>query len=351
MTRNIDELSNLTTQKAEPPEQFFAKMDLDEEQVKKRLQYTEKANELFDVILVLLLTMDERGDTNYLYVRGLLESWLLSLVAEFTTPDDYLIDYATDTAYNFVDTTNRHIDEPWYTSSDRALYNAENGANDVLNYSEYKEAIESGKTHKRWITENDNKVRETHKKLHNEKLPIEEFYQVGVAQMRFPKDYEKADAFPEELVRCRCQIRYLPADNNDAGGDVIIPDGYDTNKYSEEIETANWVANNYGGTVELLERSKESGVKTPDYRWDNKLWELKTVSTVKAPDSALRKGIQQIQKNPGGIILNFGKNEVNFEETMEVIEDRLRRSGKFDFDVMVLHNNKLRKYIQHKYKK
>ena len=214
MTRNIDELSNLTTQKAEPPKEYFGKMDLNEEQVEKRLQYTKKANELFDVILILLLTMNERGETNFFYAKSLLESWILSLVAEFTTPDDYLMDYATDTAYNFVDTTNKHIDEPWYTSSDRALYNAENGANDVLNYTEYKEAIEAGKTEKRWITEKDNRVRKSHKAVTQKPIPILEYFRVGMAQMRFPKDYELAAAFPEELVNCRCTIEYLPKENN-----------------------------------------------------------------------------------------------------------------------------------------
>ena len=213
MTRNIDELSNLKT-KSEPPEQYFKKMDLDEEQVERRIEYTEKANELFDVILILLLTMQENGSVDYAYARTLLESWLLSLIAEFTTPDDYLIDYAADTAYNFVETTKNHEGEPWYTSQDRSLYNAENSANDVLNYDEYKRAIEAGKTHKKWITENDRKVRDSHRELHNKVIPIKEYFRVGVARMRFPKDYEYASMFPEELVNCRCSIQYLPKDND-----------------------------------------------------------------------------------------------------------------------------------------
>lgn len=209
MTRNIDELNNLTT-KAVEPEKYFGEMELNEEQFERRVEYTKKANELFDVILILLLTMRDNGNIDYVYARGLLESWLLSLIAEYTTPDNYLIDYATDTAYNFVDTTKNHIEEDWYTSSDRALYNAENSANDVLNYDEYQQAIEDGKTHKKWITEKDNKVRKTHKALEGKIIPIKEFFRVGLARMRFPKDYEYADMFPEELVNCRCQIEYLP---------------------------------------------------------------------------------------------------------------------------------------------
>ena len=211
MTRNIDELSNLTTRAVEP-EKYFGEMDLDEEQVKKRVAYTKKANELFDVILILLMTMRDNGTLDYVYARDMLESWLLSLISEFTTPDDYLIDYATDTAYNFVDTTKKHIDEPWYTSSDRSLFNAENSANDVMNYSEYIDALHSGKTHKKWITEKDNRVRKTHKGLDGKTIGITEVFHVGFALMRFPKDYDLAMSFPEELVNCRCTIEYLPKD-------------------------------------------------------------------------------------------------------------------------------------------
>jgi len=211
MTRNIDELNNLTTRAVEP-ERYFGEMDLTEEQVDKRLKYTKKANELFDVILILLLTMRDNGTLDYLYARDMLEGWILSLINEFTTPDDYLIDYATDTAYNFIDTTKNHIDEAWYTSSDRALYNAENSANDVLNYTEYIEALRSGKTHKKWITEPDNRVRKTHKEVTKKPIPINELFNVGFALMRFPKDYDLAEAFPEELINCRCSIKYLPED-------------------------------------------------------------------------------------------------------------------------------------------
>ena len=243
MTRNIDELSNLQT-KSEPPEQYFKKMDLDEEQVEKRIEYTEKANELFDVILVLLLTMQENGSVDYGYARGLLESWLLSLIAEFTTPDDYLIDYATDTAYNFIDASERHEGDPWYTSADRSLYNAENSANDVLNYDEYQRAIEAGKTHKKWITENDKKVRDSHRELHNKVIPIKEYFRVGVARMRFPKDYEYAGMFPEELIGCRCSIKYLPENKE---SDII------NNNYEKRYQRAKTVRNQE--TLETLSQS------------------------------------------------------------------------------------------------
>lgn len=208
MIRKIDELSNLTT-RAVKPEEYFGNMDLSEEQIEKRVKYTKKASELFDVILILLLTMRERGNIDYSYARSMLETWLMSLINESVTPDDYLIDYAFDTAYNFIEATQNHIDEEWYLSSDRALFNAENSANDVFNHSEFTEAIEQGKTHKKWVTEKDNRVRKTHRELDDKVIPIKDYFRVGFAQMRYPKDYEYAELFPEELVNCRCTIKYL----------------------------------------------------------------------------------------------------------------------------------------------
>lgn len=273
MTRNIDELSNLQTRSVEP-EKYFGEMDLDEEQVENRIEYTKKANELFDVILILLLTMRDNGEVDYSYARGLLETWLLSLIAEFTTPDDYLIDYATDTAFNFVETTQKHEGEGWYTSKDRALYNAENSANDVLNYDEYQKAIEAGKTHKKWITENDRKVRDSHRELHNKVIPIKEYFRVGIAKMRFPKDYEYASMFPEELISCRCTIEYLPKDNKDDAakdaavekqmikmakqGNTFLPRVTDLYEYTQKIEPLE-------GFEDIICHGDEFGFEFRDY--------------------------------------------------------------------------------------
>lgn len=207
MTRNIDELSNL---RSEPPEQYFGKMRISKEQKAKRVEYTKKANDILDLILVLLLTMDDKDFSMYAYLRDRLESELLSLMNEYAEPDDYLIDYASDFAYNFIDVTRNNIENEWFTSSDRALYNAENCANDFHNYVEYRDAVMAGKTHKKWLAEPDNKVRESHQKVDGKKIPIKEFFRVGLARMRFPKDYEFASVFPRELINCRCGIEYLP---------------------------------------------------------------------------------------------------------------------------------------------
>lgn len=203
MTRNIDELNNI---RSVDPREYFKDMGFTEEEIEERIEFTEKADSIFDVILVLILLSD---NVNYEELRGRLESDYLSLIVEYAEPDDYLIQYASDFSGNFIDATKDHIDDDWYTSADRSLFNAENSANDVLNYKEYQEAIKDGKTKKKWVAEKDNRVRKNHKLVDGKEIGIKELFYVGGVPMRFPKDYEYAEAFPQETVNCRCRVKYI----------------------------------------------------------------------------------------------------------------------------------------------
>lgn len=205
MTRNIDELNNI---RSVDPRKYFEEMGLTEEEIKERMEFTEKADSIFDLVLVLILLSNDRSETFYGTMRGRLEGDYLSLINEYAEPDDYLIDYATDFSGNFIDATKDHIDDDWYTSADRSLFNAENSANDVMNYKEYQKAIKEGKTKKEWVTEKDAKVRKTHQLVGGKKIGINEMFYVGGIPMRFPKDYEYAEAFPQETVNCRCRLKY-----------------------------------------------------------------------------------------------------------------------------------------------
>ena len=206
MTRNIDELNNI---RSVDPRTYFEEMGLTEEEINERMGFTEKANSIFDLILVLILVSDDRSESFYRMMRGRLEGDYLSLINEYAEPDDYLIDYATDFSGNFIDATIAHIEDEWYTSADRSLFNAENSANDVLNYKEFLNAIKEGKTKKEWVTEKDAKVRKTHQLVSGKKIDINDMFYVGGIPMRFPKDYEYAEAFPQETINCRCRVKYF----------------------------------------------------------------------------------------------------------------------------------------------
>ena len=62
-------------------------------------------------------------------------------------------------------------------------------------------------------------------------------------------------------------------------------------------------------------------------------------ASAKAVDNAVRKGLRQIQDNPGGIILNFKKNAINLPEVKKLIEDRLRRGFPASVDFIIVSQN------------
>ena len=81
---------------------------------------------------------------------------------------------------------------------------------------------------------------------------------------------------------------------------MFFPDDYNRSTHKSEIKVAEWLLENFGGDIRLLSESKKQGVKTPDYDWKGKFWDLKEISTNAAADSAIRKGLKQISSNPGG---------------------------------------------------
>ena len=118
------------------------------------------------------------------------------------------------------------------------------------------------------------------------------------------------------------------------------PDYQDKN-HAEEIEMAEWIHETFGGDITLL--AEKDGVyleKSADYEWNGKLWELKTVRSVKGIDAAVRKAIPQIRKNPGGAILHL-RNDETLTKVMKTIEARMLTSFRFSMDIMVVMNKKL----------
>jgi vacuolar-type H+-ATPase catalytic subunit A/Vma1 len=203
--RKLDELNNMS----KSPEDYFGEMDLTQSQIDERLRYTD---EMYEAILDSMYEIDtykQFGQVDYSAIQQRLDDRMASIIAAYVVLDDYLLNYTRDFSQNFVDATQRHPDNDWYLSEDRALFDAENSANDAINYKDYKKAIEDGFTHKKWITERDNKVRDTHRALQGKEIPIRDYFVVGGVLMRFPKDYELAFDAPQETVSCRCTIKYL----------------------------------------------------------------------------------------------------------------------------------------------
>lgn len=126
-------------------------------------------------------------------------------------------------------------------------------------------------------------------------------------------------------------------------GKIIFDDGYKKNNHLQEIEVANIIFNRFGGDIRLVNEVDADYIKNPDYLWNNKYWDLKTVTTEKSADSAIRKGLKQIRNNPGGIILDYRTRDVDHNRLMDVIDNRMRRSN-VDSDIMIILDNDIRIY-------
>ncbi len=125
-------------------------------------------------------------------------------------------------------------------------------------------------------------------------------------------------------------------------GSVFFGDGYQKGTHPEEVKIAQWLHDNLGGDITLLRETNEDKVKTPDYLWNEKLWDLKTISSEKAANSAVRHGFAQIQANPGGIILDLGDLEFSEEKLWSVVDKRM---GWYEtdgsIDILVVSKGKL----------
>lgn len=131
-------------------------------------------------------------------------------------------------------------------------------------------------------------------------------------------------------------------------GTITFEDGYKQGKHANEIKTAQWLHDTFGGDIALLNESDVDGQKMPDYLWRGKLWELKNPSTTKAADSAVRHGLKQILSNPGGLILDYGENDIDIDDLMDVINGRVRRKEDAPIDIIVVIKGRVKSITRYK---
>lgn len=143
--------------------------------------------------------------------------------------------------------------------------------------------------------------------------------------MRLPKEDPLQNVLPEYLRAATPGI-----------GSITYDTGYDMVRHADEVKTAQWLHDHLGGDIVLLNEANNYKAMTPDYIWNGKLWDLKTASTEKSANSAVRHGLKQIQENPGGIILNYGQNTISVDLLKEVLRKRLTASATQDVDILVI---------------
>lgn len=191
-------------------EDYFSPMPITKEQKNKRKEIAEEIDDEWAIFLALfLLALRENQRINAGRAADDHRRRLEEALKKAGVPDDVVKSYLDNVDDPEVDVTeDRYEDGDRWTSPDRALDIALTGANIITHEWEYKNAVESGKTEKQWLTMKDERVRGTHVAVDNQILPIEEPFVVGGYLMMHPGD-ASLGAGTEELANCRCGIDYF----------------------------------------------------------------------------------------------------------------------------------------------
>lgn len=207
----IDELNKLYdgeyNRRSVPYEEYFSEMDISKEEREKRIDFSEKFEEVMMFLFYMLAMSEQYGYNNVEYIKSQVVKKYEDVAKEYMSLDEYTNEYIRQFASETMEVTLRNSNDVYYTSQDRAMLIAENEANTILNYSQFIDAIEKGYTRKEWVAENDEKVRETHVRADNTIVGIEDAFLVGDSMLLFPKDTSYG-ASAEEIVNCRCTIKF-----------------------------------------------------------------------------------------------------------------------------------------------
>lgn len=135
--------------------------------------------------------------------------------------------------------------------------------------------------------------------------------------------------------------------------EVIIPIGFKLKGRESEINVINIIKNEFGGKIELLNEINITGHKNPDFLWNGKLWEIKSVSSKNSVDLQVRYALKQIYKNVGGIVLIIDRCCLSMNEIVNIIINRVKRTN-FEHipkvDVIMIKNNEVADVIRVKNK-
>lgn len=207
---NIDELNTPIKQRSMPFKKFFGDMNLTPSQKEQRISMAEEFEEMmwfyYEYFYVMIEGYSSINNIDKVKLTESLESRYFDVLGHYMAVDEELLPYVPKFAQNVTETTIKHIGDPYYLSADRATLIAENESLSCFNNKEYSDALEDGKTRKRWIAIIDDKTRDTHLAVNGKTLAIDDLFFVGDSLMRYPHDLR---ASASEVINCRCSIEYL----------------------------------------------------------------------------------------------------------------------------------------------
>lgn len=202
-----DELNELVGYEvSEPFDEYFAPMQISEEQKRKRVELAEELDAVFIALLSEYFYADQLDAVvaSDIYDRTR-EAYLLA-IGTAVEVDDYLYNHGIEVIASTIEVLLRHRDEPYYFSEDRARAIAENDSNSIWNYTEYEDAVKN-KKYKTWRTVMDNRVRDTHVVMNGVTIPINDVFHLQGGDCYYPRS-DELGMDDSEICGCRCSLSF-----------------------------------------------------------------------------------------------------------------------------------------------
>lgn len=221
---NLDQLNSLRPDGGIDLEKYFRSMtDLSRNQQKERIELAKKIEAEVIWFLTLMSLRIEYDDIEGIETikrqfvneyTDIIQDYINDPMFEDLYPEQLADELARDTSK--LEALERTAVELAEADSDstrknnlRSSITAVNEAQTVLNRADFKAAKAKGYSRKTWVSERDNRVRPTHQIVDGTTIPIDDLFEVGKARLLYPHDWLNGSANPEELINCRCVVRYV----------------------------------------------------------------------------------------------------------------------------------------------
>ena len=203
----IDELNRPVFDSERFIEQYFEPMEISEDQKEERKKASRDFRDFLLFLFALLSVQIEYESTDWSYFEAQFIVELTREASKYARMTPLLENYIAEKAADFSDITREHLgDGEYWTSEERATYEAVNEANAVLGYEELEEAKDNGYRYKTWLTERDNRVRKDHNKMEGKKIKIDDYFIFPDCMMLMPHD--DVNGTPAQVDNCRCVCKY-----------------------------------------------------------------------------------------------------------------------------------------------
>jgi uncharacterized protein with gpF-like domain len=211
----IDELNNLIPYDNKISDvdkwldEFYEVMPISDDRKKRRKSIAIQLREAMLFLLALMYTMAENNSWDYDIALSAFRMEFRNAIVNYVKMDAFMENYVQEFTQKYLDVTIEHLsksDASFFVSDDRATMGGANESNAIIGYGELEEAIEDGSTMKRWKTQRDSRVRDTHREMEGKTIPIDDYFVVGGSALLYPGDPEGEE---KETAGCRCALEYI----------------------------------------------------------------------------------------------------------------------------------------------